>query len=97
MKAILEPRMVPARIHVLDSARHGSAALADRMIVSSHGVLIESMDATQRTFVPLRPFSHCREASGCDRPALPLRCHPEEAESLSLRETSVEGTLSSPL
>jgi hypothetical protein len=39
--------MVPASIHVLDSAAHGSAALADRMIVSSHGVLIESMDATK--------------------------------------------------
>jgi hypothetical protein len=27
------------------------------MIVSSHGVLIENMDATQRIFGPLRPFS----------------------------------------
>src|SRR5258707_79465 len=62
MKAMLDARMVPARIHLFDSAAHGSAVLADRMIVSSHGVLIEDMDATQRTFGQLRPFSNGRES-----------------------------------
>jgi hypothetical protein len=41
MKAMLDPRMVPASIHVLDSGAHGTAAPADRMTASSHGILIE--------------------------------------------------------
>jgi hypothetical protein len=41
MKAMLDPRMVPASIHLLDSAAQGTAPPADRMTVSSHGILIE--------------------------------------------------------
>jgi len=37
--------MVPASIHVLDSAAHPTAASADRMTASSHGILMEVMDA----------------------------------------------------
>jgi hypothetical protein len=41
MKAMLEPRIVAARIHTLDSGVHGTAVSADRMTASSHGILIE--------------------------------------------------------
>jgi hypothetical protein len=51
MKAMLDPRMVPVSIHVLDSAGHGTAAPADRMTASSHGIFIEIwMSGYQQTF-----------------------------------------------
>jgi hypothetical protein len=47
MKAMLEARMVAARIQVPDSGLHGTWAFADPITVSSQGVLMELMDAIQ--------------------------------------------------
>jgi hypothetical protein len=40
MKAMLEARMVAARIHALDRVPHGIVAAADRITISSHGVFM---------------------------------------------------------
>jgi hypothetical protein len=45
MKAMLEARMVAARIHGLDAFAHGALLGADRITDSSQGVLIEAIDA----------------------------------------------------
>jgi len=46
MKAMLEPMMVAASIHVLAAAPHGAALLPDRITASSQGDLIDAMDAS---------------------------------------------------
>jgi len=47
MKAMLDPRMVAASIHVFASAAAGTPAAVDRITTSSQGVLMEAMDAIQ--------------------------------------------------
>jgi hypothetical protein len=45
IKARLEPMMVAARIQGLAFARQGASASADRMKASSHGGLMDAIDA----------------------------------------------------
>jgi hypothetical protein len=68
MKAMLDPRMVPASIQPLDAA-HGTAPPADRMTASSHGIRIEIMDATKKPFDckadgKVKPDSSCALYAG---------------------------------
>jgi hypothetical protein len=45
MKAMLEPRIVAARIQCPACFMHGTSASIDRMMASSHGGFIKAMDA----------------------------------------------------
>jgi hypothetical protein len=45
MKAMLEPIMVAASIHVLASGAHGAALLPDPITPSSHGGFMNTTDA----------------------------------------------------
>jgi hypothetical protein len=50
MKAMLEPIMVAASIHVLDSAVHGDATAADWITPSSQGAFMDAMDASREEY-----------------------------------------------
>src|SRR6266851_10251425 len=45
IKAMLEPRIVAARIQRLACATHGTSAFTDRTTASSHGGFMKAMDA----------------------------------------------------
>jgi hypothetical protein len=50
MNAMLEPRIVAARIQRRDCAVHGTSVLTDRTTASSHGGFIKTMDASRCEF-----------------------------------------------
>jgi hypothetical protein len=53
MNAMLEPRIVAARIHGFDLSAHGPASVPDRITASSHGCLILNVDAGRTRTIPL--------------------------------------------